>query len=384
MHDVLQSEVDKLPTATLEDIEADKAAANRTKRLQGLEWIWADDIEIDLEKQELVDGLLGTTALTVIYGESGCGKTFFAVDMACHIAAGKAWNDKAVDAGPVIYVAAEAPTSVKRRIYAWKGHHGIDNLPIAVVQSSVDFLNGDADRIVALAEDISVKRSRVKAVIIDTLARSMVGDENGPRDMGAYVAACSAIRDRLATHALIVHHSGKDVMRGARGHSSLRAGTDVEIELAADSGTHTAKVTKSRDEAGGLVLGFKLEPFELGTNSHGRLVTTCVVLPVSQTAHVGDKGKVRQRRLTGTGQIAERALVMALAEAGEKPPVHEMTRSVTRAVKLDTWRRYFMQLWGKEKTDGAEATARQAWKRSRESLVARELAMVWGVWAWSP
>jgi hypothetical protein len=111
----------------------------------------------------------------------------------------------------------------------------------------------------ALAKQIETTHGRVRTVIVDTLARSMIGDENGPKDMGAFVAACSSIRDRLATHVLIVHHSGKDLLRGARGHSCLRAATDVEAELAADNGIHTAKMNKMRDEAGGLVFGFKLE-----------------------------------------------------------------------------------------------------------------------------
>jgi hypothetical protein len=52
--------------------------------------VWADNIELALDKPGLVDGLLGTVAMTVLYGESGSGKTFVAVDLACHIAAGKA------------------------------------------------------------------------------------------------------------------------------------------------------------------------------------------------------------------------------------------------------------------------------------------------------
>ena len=57
------------------------------------------------------------------------------------------------------------------------------------------------------------------------------GNENAPDDMGAFVTNIDKIRHALNTHLCIVHHSGKDRARGARGHSLLRAGTDAELEV---------------------------------------------------------------------------------------------------------------------------------------------------------
>ena len=73
------------------------------------------------------------------------------------------------------------------------------------------------------------QHGRVALVVIDTLARAMTGNENAPEDMGRFVAACGRIREACEGHVLIVHHCGKDQARGARGHSSLRAATDVEL-----------------------------------------------------------------------------------------------------------------------------------------------------------
>src|SRR4051794_39667006 len=77
-----------------------------------LSTIWADDITLDLSGGGLIDGLLPKTGLTVLYGESGAGKTFVTLDLACHIAAGRPWRGMAVEQGVVVYVAAEAPQSV--------------------------------------------------------------------------------------------------------------------------------------------------------------------------------------------------------------------------------------------------------------------------------
>ena len=43
-------------------------------------------------------------------------------------------------------------------------------------------------------------------------------------------------RNATGAHLLIVHHTGKDETRGARGHTSLRAATDTEIEITGDTG----------------------------------------------------------------------------------------------------------------------------------------------------
>jgi hypothetical protein len=82
---------------------------------------------------------------------------------------------------------------------------------------------------------------------------------------------------------MIVHHTGKDAAKGARGHSSLRAATDTEIELVADeSGNRYAKVTKQRDYEGGEKFFFDLKPVILGVDQDGDEVSTCVVSPIDQ------------------------------------------------------------------------------------------------------
>ena len=86
-------------------------------------------------------------------------------------------------------------------------------------------------------------------MVIDTLARSMNGNENSPDDMGKYVASCARIREAGDTLTMVVHHTGKDLARGARGHSSLRAATDVELEVSkGEDGSGNVTVTKARDE----------------------------------------------------------------------------------------------------------------------------------------
>ena len=57
----------------------------------------------------LIKGLLDRGALSCVYGAPNCGKTFAALDLAAHVAAGRTWHGhRAAGAGgPVIYVTAE-------------------------------------------------------------------------------------------------------------------------------------------------------------------------------------------------------------------------------------------------------------------------------------
>jgi KaiC/GvpD/RAD55 family RecA-like ATPase len=242
--------------------------------------VWADDIELELDKAGLVDGLLPRDGMTVIYGESGSGKTFITLDLVCHIAAGRPWRGMPVEQGVVVYVAAENPRSVERRIWAWKRRHGVEHLPVLVVRSSVDLLSGSTGDLVELVERVQATHGRIAAVAIDTLSRAMTGNENAPDDMGKFVDAVGRIGEAAETHAIVVHHCGKDAARGARGHSSLRAATDVELEVTADKATrlHSLRVSKNRDEEDGQVYGFRLEGHELGQNAAGRTLTTCVAV----------------------------------------------------------------------------------------------------------
>ena len=325
--------------------------------------VWADAIRLELDRPGLVDGLLSTTAMTVLYGESGSGKTFVALDLACHVAAGLPWRGMDVEQGVVVYVAAEAPESVQRRVWAWKRHHGVEHLPLVIVTSSVDLLNGDAEAVLELIRELRERHGRIALVVIDTLARAMTGNENAPEDMGRFVAACGRIREACEGHVLVVHHCGKDQARGARGHSSLRAATDVELEVTNGEDGGCVRVTKHRDEAGGRSYGFRLETVELGTNSKGRVVTTCVAAEAEPPERATGRDK---RQLGPNERIVLEALAAALVDHGADPPLAPDIPRQVKVTSLERWRdaalRYLPQETAKKKN--------QAFGRAVVSLVA--------------
>jgi AAA domain len=336
-----------------------------------LDLIWADDIALDIDKPGLVDGLLSTTALTVAYGESGAGKTFVVIDLSCTIAAGLTWHDLGTEQGIVVYIAAEAPKSLERRVWAWKNYHGVEHLPLVVVRSAVNLLDGDTDTIIAELAEIKAKHGRIALVVIDTLARAMVGNENSPEDLGAFVAACARIRESAETSVLVVHHTGKDQAKGARGHSCLRAATDVELEITAGC----IKVSKNRDGQEGQSYGFKLEQVELGTNRKGRMVTTCVALETDPPHGAGKK-----RKLGPNEQILFDALVKAIADKPDKPPPASEVPAHVQGVTVARWRATAMLLLPQDESKRKS----EAFNRSLLSLVASGCVCHLAGFAWLP
>lgn len=204
----------------------------------------------------LIEGYLYETTLAVLFGPSEAGKTFLALDWSMHIAHGRRWNGRDVVQGRVLYVVAEGVAGIYRRAEAWTGYHGIPPEQGEVVlwyPEAVDML--DAATVDAVAE--VAQQLGAVLVVIDTLARNIAGaDENSAKDMGLLVAACDRIRTTADAAVLLVHHVGHENKNRARGHSSLRAAMDTEINLTADQ---VVKVAKSKDweKPADLRLGFR-------------------------------------------------------------------------------------------------------------------------------
>lgn len=258
--------------------------------------VFADELGEDYSPpDELVEGVFTAGAGSVIYGDSNSGKTFFAIDMACAIARGAKWMGRNTEQGLVVYVAAESPASVRARLQAYQSEHGCKVPNFAIVQHPVNLYDTDADTeslIFAIKE--LERRTGTKAALIvgDTLARLSAGsNENSGEDVGIVVKHFDHIRAQTGAHFTLIHHSGKDAAKGARGHSSLRAAVDCEIEVTDTPTGRCAEITKQRDLATkGERIGFTLKPVTLGLTKWGKPATSCIVEPNEAPAKVS-KGK---------------------------------------------------------------------------------------------
>jgi hypothetical protein len=244
--------------------------------------LWYATLDGVVHQDQLVKGLIGVGTLFVVYGESNSGKTFWILDLALAVAAGRPWRGRRTVRGLVIYVAGEGAASVRARVAAYRQTHADipAGIPFCIVPQSVDFLTASSvDTLIGAiraAEDHCGEK--VALVVIDTFARAIPGgNENDAKDVGIAIAAADRLRQATGAAVGFIHHAGKDPTKGARGSSALRAATDTEILIEGLTGPRTATVTKQRDFAIGEKCAFELRQVVLGTDADGDAITSCVV-----------------------------------------------------------------------------------------------------------
>lgn len=253
--------------------------------LDKLKVVFGDGLSTDYEApNELVEDFMTIGGMAVLYGDSNSGKTFFALSLAAHIATGQPFFKRQIDPGLVVYLASEAPGSIRSRMQAIKKHFGCSLENLAMVPVPLNFYanQGDANDVIELVKTIEqIKGQPVRLIIGDTLARMSAGaNENSGEDMGPVMARFDAVAQATGAALLIIHHNGKDQAKGARGWSGIRAHIDTEIEVMEKDGVRSATITKQRELPGkGEVIYFRLEVVEMGITKFGKPATTCVAVP---------------------------------------------------------------------------------------------------------
>ena len=237
----------------------------------------------DRASQYLIKGLLPAECTSSIYGPSGSYKSFLAISWACHIATGKSWDGRRVEKGAVIYVVGEGGTGVPRRIKAWENTHQEKATNLCCVNQPV-FVAAplQVEQLRLAAEHVKQYTGLpVVLIVIDTLARCFGGaDENKASDMGLFIAGCDAIKAATGATVLVVHHSGKDETKGARGSSSFRAALDAEFLVKREAVGAKALVlacTKQKDAEEAESRAYDLSERFLYTDSDGEDVTSLAV-----------------------------------------------------------------------------------------------------------
>lgn len=264
----------------------------------------------------MVRGVLPAEGLACIFGASGSGKSFLALDLCAAIASGQAWFSYKVTAAPVVYVALEGEAGFSQRVKAWQIHHCAP-LPATLrfVMQSFDLRNAEDVR--ALADAVIASGGAGGLLVIDTLNRAASGaDENTSRDMGEIIDAAKTLQDQFGGLVLLVHHSGKDQSRGLRGHSSLNAALDASIEVVKLGNRCEWRIDKAKDGSDGEARAFTLKVVKLGEHGDGEAITSCVV--------TGEVSAQSARRIlppkSGNQRIVWDALGEVLRKAGDARP----------------------------------------------------------------
>lgn len=260
---------------------------------QGFQFLDVAELITDIKPiQWLVRDYFERDAISLIYGPPGCGKSFFAIDIAASIALGEDWFGHKVHSGPVFYIAGEGHNGLARRFKAWEVSRGVPIPRGRIFKSAgaLSILDEDAvlDMVGVIEATIAVTGEIPATVVIDTLARNFgAGDENSTEDMSRFIMHVDRhLRQRWSCNVLIVHHSGHNMER-ARGSSALKAAVDSEIEVTKDeAGNVKIKATKMKDAELPQELLLQLKGVELPgvVDEDGNVVTSAVLQPAGNLA----------------------------------------------------------------------------------------------------
>lgn len=217
-----------------------------------------------------------------LYGPSGIGKTFIAVDLGMCVATGLQWNDREVDKGFVLYISAEGGAGIAKRFYAWLVDHGVaaKDADIAFLLDSIAVTSDSSAMLTLVERIVNEVRRHPTLIIIDTLARCFDGNENEQEDMSRFVAGVDLLRKEFDATVLIVHHTRLDGNR-ERGNTAFRAAADMMMSVEGEGDRMTLKCNKMKDDREFEDIELELRPIE-GTDS-------CVVVP---NAHVASSSEV--------------------------------------------------------------------------------------------
>jgi hypothetical protein len=128
---------------------------------------------------------------------------------------------------------------------------------------------------------------------------------------------------------LLIHHSGKDETRGARGWSGLRAAADAELEVIRSDDLRALTVTKQKDGEDGAEFGFRLLTVTIGVDEDLEPITSCVVEHGEHSARDVRSGT---RKLRNGQQIAKDTIESLMDQYGTAIQYEEAIKACVDAL----------------------------------------------------
>jgi len=222
-----------------------------------------DDSELDAitDPGWLWQDVIPRNSLVQIFGDPGTYKSFCALMLAAHTALGMDLHGRRVAPGLVVYVAAEGGFGLKHRMSALKKRLGITGtLGVYFLRGSIALAAGRSE-LEALLSEIAYRLPAMPVlIIIDTVARNFLGNENDTADTNAFIAGCDRLREVTGASILLIHHAGYSTSDRGRGSSALRGALDVDIQVTRDGERVTLECKKMKDAPEFPALSFEAIP----------------------------------------------------------------------------------------------------------------------------
>lgn len=285
------------------------------------------------EYRWLIKGVLPCSERVLIYGEPQSGKSFFALDMALHVARGESFRKLRTAQAGVVYCAFEGGKGFRNRVKGYFLGHEIkpdDSTPFVILTRDADLFGSEdvvKDMIAEIQHWASTFSVPLGLIVFDTISACTPGmNENAGEEIGRFLGHARQIGAETGATIMLVHHKPKqgDTPRGS-GKLTGDLETTIEVGFPVD-GAHDEnnrpirimKVKKQREGEAGKEFRFTLKKIEVATDRDGDPITTCIVEPPGGVERVGAAKGFQLR--PGNETMFFQAVWMALRTHGETPP----------------------------------------------------------------
>lgn len=180
----------------------------------------------------LIEDVYPVGEIVLMAGASHSGKTYTALDQGLAVAYGAPWlGIYDTKRTPVIYAPSEGRRGIGKRLRAAiEFHQPYSQLPpFHLFSERLNLVSGDSFKhLVQMQEETGSQ-----FVIVDVLRDATPGIAENSDEMGDMFGRLRDFSAHSGATLLVLHHLGKDASKGARGHSSIKDKTDIEVIVTA-------------------------------------------------------------------------------------------------------------------------------------------------------
>jgi phage/plasmid primase-like uncharacterized protein len=307
----------------------------------------------------LIKGHLQQEALIMVHGPSGGGKTFAVLDMCLSIASGKdAWCGHKVKRGAVVYLAGEGHHGLRGRVAAWKQHHNAGKLNMWLSKAGTDL--NTVQGYAKVRDSVNALPAKPCLIVVDTLHRFLLGDENSAQDAKTMLDACGNLMQEFGASVLLVHHTGvsDEAQHRARGSSAWRGALDIELSVipAKDGAPMQLVQRKSKDAelAAPIYCRLASVPIAGWFDEDGEQVTSAVAVQVEADECLSKSDTPPKRVLEAKKRFEDACIALGDIKGGGV------------YLSASAWLHHAKEVAGDSKTD---ATVRKDVSRDKKTLL---------------
>jgi hypothetical protein len=365
---------------------ADKTSDTKSAKKSTL--IYFDDaICEEISKEWIIKDVIAKDETSSWIGPPKGSKSALVTDLCVNVAAGIDWRGyKNKHRCGVVYFALERGKLVTRRLRAYAQRDDLESLPIAIKKGIIDLKNPKCvaeivatireaevyftDRALALHDanpnDRLLPRD-VGVIVFDTFGKGIAvsgGEEDKAKDQNMVFANLRRVQEQTGVHIALIHHTGKDESRGARGSNAHTGDVDVLFQITSGKTIKTITITDANDQPTGALTKFEMEVIKIGTDKDGDDITTAIV---DAEIEYGDRDE--EKDLSPQQARAMECLINTINDVGKPAPVSsEYPRTIGKVVTIEQWKETCRR---GSLTAGDEDAFRMAFKRAFEGLIAR-------------